>query len=114
MTDLDVEPLVQVTTNENTLSNEELRSQLYLNVPEIIHEFSPQEYPARAYQVNPNTTERIKVVLDNILENSELKNNFCVKLKVSDGKIEKILSPDTEERKFVVVTSDGLTCGTLS
>ena len=91
MTDLDVEPSVQVTTNENTLSNEELRSQLYLNVPEIIHEFSPQEYPARAYQVNPNTTERIKVVLDNILENSKLKNNFlCVNsVKVRDGKIEK-------------------------
>ena len=102
------EPTVRLPTNENKLTNDELRCQHYLNVPQVVPEFQPQERPVGAYQVNPNTSERIQVVLDNILENSDLKDSYCVKLKITDGKIEKIVSPDTEERKFVVVTSDGL------
>ena len=98
------EPTVKLPTNENKLTNDELRSQHYLNVPEVVPEFQPQERPVGAYQVNPNTAERIQLVLDNIQENSGLKDSYCVKLKVTDGKIEKILSPDTEFRKHVVVT----------
>ena len=76
----------ELPSNENKFNNDELRSQHYLNVPEVVPEFQPQEHPVGVYQVNPNTVERIQVALDNIQENVDLKDSYCVKLEITYGR----------------------------
>ena len=61
-----------------------------------------------AYEVNPNTKERIKLVMDKLLEDVEMKNKHAVKLSFKDKEVVKELNPDTEIRKWVLVTMDGL------
>ena len=70
------QPAAQMPSNCNSeLSNAELRSPFNKNVPEVENEHQAEECPVRAYQVNPNTDERIQEVLDNILENAGLKDS---------------------------------------
>ena len=58
--------------------------------------------------INPNGAERISRVLDEIIECADMKNKFSVKLVLKDGKVTKVHDQNSELRKFVVVTSDGL------
>ena len=82
---------------------------LYLNIPNILLDNTPKELAVGDLDVNPNTPERIAKVLNKILEASDIKNKYPVKIKLSeDGIITKDYDYNEEFRKFVVVTADGL------
>ena len=54
--------------------------------------------PVGAIVINPNNPERIAKVLDEIINNANMKNKFFIKIIFENGTI----------RKLVVFTSDGL------
>ena len=85
-----------------------MKAKMYLNVPNIVVEDTPKEIPVGAMAINPNGAERISRVLDEIIECADMKNKFSVKLVLKDGKVTKVHDQNSELRKFVVVTSDGL------
>ena len=62
----------------------------------------------KATAVNPNTSERIAKVLDDIIEEAEMKNKYSVKIVVRDNKVTKVLNTNKEFRKHILVTADGL------
>ena len=84
------------------------KAEIYLNVPNISIDDIPKEMPVGAMAINPNNPERISKVLDEIIENANMKNKYSVKLCFEKGKISKKINENPEFRKFVVVTSDGL------
>ena len=94
-------------TNDVTDRSSE-KARLYLNVPNILLDSTPKELAVGALDVNPNTPERIAKVLDKILEASDIKNKYPVKIELSEAGITKVYDENEEFRKFVVVTADGL------
>ena len=108
----DVDQVKEV--DDDPMSNEELRTIYYMNVPVIESEFEATEHSVGAFQINPNNEERIKEVLNRILEHCGLRNNFSVKLVINNGNVvEKLMNDDPDIRRLIVVTVDGLPYKTL-
>ena len=90
------------------LDQQQKRARKYLNVPNIELEDTPKELAVGAIAVNPNKPDRVSKVLDTIIEAADMKNKFAVKIVLSGNTVKKIINPNEDFRKFVVVTADGL------
>ena len=86
----------------------DLKAELYLNIPNIATENTPDEIAVGAIPINPNTVDRIALCLDNIMLAAIIKNEYSVKIDLSDKKVKKTLNTNPQTRKFIVVTADGL------
>ena len=94
--------------DDEQLTNAERKAEEYYNISCNIPTSVPVEIPIGAMEVNPNTSERIKKVLDELLESVGLQNNYPVRLKFEDGKVTKILNMEEQSRKWTMCTVDGL------
>ena len=104
---------VEKYVTKDIIDKVRMKSKMYLNIPNILIDDVPKELAVGAIAVHPNTKERIAKVLDKILEAAGMKNNFSVKLVLSEKKVEKVFNDDPEFRKFVLVSADGLPCKVL-
>ena len=84
------------------------KANMYLNVPNVLSDEIPIEKAVGAIAVNPNTSERISKVLDEIIEAAGMKNKFAVKIVISGNTVTKCFVDDESFRKHIVVTADGL------
>ena len=71
-------------------------------------EDTPKEMAVGAMAINPNSTDRIAKVLDEVIDSADMKNKFSVKIILDGDKVTKVFNENIEFRKFVVVTADGL------
>ena len=62
---------------------EKVRAKMYYDVPNVIPEYKPKELAVKATAVNPNTSERIARVLDDIIQSADMKNRYSVKTVIS-------------------------------
>ena len=78
------------------------------NVPNVNIDNTPKEMAVGAMAINPNSTDRIAKVLDEVIESADMKNKFSVKIILDGDKVTKVFNENIEFRKFGVVTADGL------
>ena len=108
--------LVSSTTNaiEDTLEVETLKckskSILHHPIDNVILENKPEVKSMGAIPVNPNTPARIDEVLETVQKQSGIYRKYSTKLVFSDsGTFEKVVcTGENHERKFIIVTADGL------
>ena len=83
---------------------------LHCDVVNIQSESKPCAISMGAVEVNPNTPERIAEVLDSIQKQCNIYNKYSFKYIFNEeGKVRKIENSNcNEERKFIIVTADGL------
>ena len=79
-----------------------------MHVPNVHLKDNPKEIPVGAIATNPNSPERIAVVLDEIIKQADMENKFSVKIILKDGTVTKVINENSAFRKFVVVTADDL------
>ena len=84
------------------------RANLYMNVPNVFTDDVPKESAVGAIAVNPNTTDRIQKVLDEILDAAGMKNTYAVKIVITANSVIKVYNSNPDFRKHIVVTADGL------
>ena len=60
------------------------KAKRYLNVPNVNIDDTPKEMAIGAMAINPNSTDRIAKVLDEIVESADMKNKFSLKI-IPDG-----------------------------
>ena len=84
------------------------KSVLHPNIENHILEETPIAMAVGAIAINPNTYERISYVLEEIQKAANIHRKPAYKLVFEEGKIVKRQINTNEDRKFVIVTSDGL------
>ena len=94
--------------DDKTQDKEQTKADNYLNIENKVRKEKPKEVAVGALPINPNTSDRIARVLDETLDAANMKNQFSVKIVLSDKEVKKVLNTNQEFRKFIVVTADGL------
>ena len=51
---------------------------------------TPKEMAVGAMAINPNSTDRIAKVLDEVIESADMKNKFTVKIILNGDKVMKV------------------------
>ena len=105
---IDIQSEVEKKITDNKIDKEALKAKTYMNVPNVHIDDTPQELAVGALAINPNKKDRIAKVLDAILEAADMKNKFSVKLVLTAKKVTKVFNDDPEQRKFIVISADGL------
>ena len=102
--------VTQVNNDAKAVDNvkDAIKAKRYLNVPYKTIDETPEEKAVGALVINPNKSERIARVLDEISEAAGMKNKYCVKIVLSGETVTKVFNDNEDFRKFVVVTADGL------
>ena len=93
-------PMKPIDETHDDMTKVKRKAKDYMHITCNIPEQKPKEVAMGAYEVNPNTMERIKLVMDKLLEDVEMKNKHAVKLSFKDKEVVKELNPDTEIRKW--------------
>ena len=103
---------VTVEKNEfesNYVDKAKERAGQYYNITNIhLADSHPKEAAVGAVSVNPNDASRLRKVLDEILDASEMRNKFFTKLVIRGEEIVKVVNTDKSERKWIMVTANGL------
>ena len=100
-----------VTSQENhsqNLSSDEQRALYYMHVENVSPNHAPIEKSMGAIEVNPNNIPRIKKVLDDIKQKTDMDKHFCVQLTVENENIVKTNIENEERRSWILLSCDGL------
>ena len=90
------------------LSSEDQRALFYMHVENVSSNHTPIEKSMGAIPINPNNIPRIKKILDDIKQKTNMDKHFCVELTVENEDIIKTHIENEERRSWILLSCDGL------